>query len=316
MEKIKDLLDRVNIVTLIEKDFELRDYGTYSKGVMHDSLVVDHIKNYFYWNSLELRGNALDWLTIVKGLPVVDAVKQLKEIAGDIPKQKVFEYPTEINIYPKLLDLFYELGKDKREYWYSKGYTDATIDNFKLGYTGKCYVIPIIFNGVLLNFQCKVPATENKPKKIWGWASGLGVLPFNFDVLSGTNSTFIIESPGDAINVSQAGFSAVSQNGGSNNWNNEWNKYLINQREIIICYDNDEAGFLGATRLAKRFEDRARILVWDDRFRPKYGAGDFLKDHQVGQFLAMIANDTYTLKQIESFKKSILERYKDADSNS
>ena len=57
MERLKELLERVDIRTIISKDFELKDYNGYSKAISHDSLVVDHNKNYFYWNSLELRGN-------------------------------------------------------------------------------------------------------------------------------------------------------------------------------------------------------------------------------------------------------------------
>jgi len=309
MEKIKQLLDRVDIRVLIEKDFELRDYGTYSKAVAHDSLVIDHSKNYFYWNSLEIRGNGLDWLTTIKGLPIIDAVKQLKEIAGDIPKQRVFEYPTEINIYPKLLDLFYELGKDHRDYWYNKKYSDNTIDRFKLGFTGKCYTIPVTFNEILLNFQCKVPKIGDKPKKIWAWASGIGVLPFNFDALKDVKSVFITESPGSAISLSQHGFTAVSQTGGATNWNKLWNQYFISATEIIFLYDADKAGFLGANRVARQFEDRARVLVWPEGFKLKYGIDDYINDNGPQEFLRLVLNNSFSLREIEPYKNTIIKYY-------
>ena len=316
MERIKELIDRVDIRTIISNDFELKDYGTYSKGIIHDSLVVDHSKNYFYWNSIEIKGNALDWLTEIKGMTVIEAIKELKSVAGELPKQREFKLPIEINIYPKLLDIFYELGKYHREYWYSKGYDDNTIDRFRLGYTGRCYTIPIIFDDKLINFQCKVPASNESPKRIWSWSTGLGVLPFNFDSLHSSSSCFIIESPGDAINIAQLGFTAISQTGGSNNWNKYWNQFLINQKEIIICYDNDEAGFLGAIRLARQFEDRVKILLWpENQYRLKYGVGDFAKEFPQ-DFLKFIIINSYPLKIIEPFIKLTIEQYKRSEKKS
>ena len=315
MEKVKQLLERVDIRTIISKDFELRDFGSYSKGIIHDSLVVDHNKNYFYWNSLELRGNAFDWLTNVKGMPVVEAIKTLKELAGELPPQREFEYPLEINIWPKLMDIFYELGKTNRSYWYSKKYSDNTIDKFHLGFTSKYYVIPVVFGEKLLNFQCKIPATETSPKKIFGWASGLGVLPFNFDILKDTKSVFITESPGSVISLSQYGFNAVSQTGGASNWLKFWNQYFTHIEEIIIIYDNDKSGLLGSTRLAKQFEDRVKVFVWPDEFRLKYGADDLINDKGKQEFLRLVLNNSHTLKEIEPYKNLILKYYSDREKN-
>lgn len=304
MNDLANLLGRVDLKSIIEKDFDLRYYNGYAKGIVHDSLVVTDA-NVFFWNSLGLRGNALDWLIDVKGMPFREAVNHLYEVAT--PEYKPKELPVEHNIYPKLLDLFFELGKTNRQYWYDKGYLDSTIDTFNLGYTGRAYVIPIIFNGKLYNFQCKIPATETSPKKVWGWASGMGLLPFNFDCIQDNSTIFIIESPGDAINVAQIGLPAISQNGGSNNWSSEFNQYLIKVSEIIICYDADKPGFLGSVRLAKRFKDRAKVLIWPENTPLKYGVGNLLNDRNLSKqaFLDYLANKVYSPDVLSS--KDILE---------
>lgn len=298
MIKLKSLIDRVDLKALIEKDFDLREYNGYSKGITHDSLVVRGSQ--FFWNSIGINGNALDWLTEIKGLPTREAINKLYEAAE--PEYKPKELPVEHNIYPKLLDVFYELGKQHRGYWYDKGYLDSTIDRFRLGYTGKCYVIPILFGEKLYNFQCKIPATDTKPKQIWSWASGMGLLPFNFDCIQNNSTIFIIESPGDAINVSQIGLPAISQNGGSNNWNNEFNQYLINVKEIIICYDADKPGFLGSHRLANKFRDRAKFLIWPKDTKLKYGVGNLIKDRNLSReaFLDFLADKVYSPYQLSN----------------
>jgi len=308
-EKLYSLIRRVDLKSLVEKDFDLRYYKGYAKGIIHDSLVITD-DNLFYWNSLGINGNALDWLIEVKGLPFKEAISKLYEAAN--PEYKPGELPIERNIYPKLLDLFFEFGKNHRHYWYEKGYSDATIDRFKLGYTGRCYVIPILFGGELYNFQCKIPANGQSPKKIWSWASGMGLLPFNFDCIEDNSTIFIIESPGDAINVSQLGLPAVSQNGGSNNWNSEFNKYLIGVREIIICYDADKPGFLGSLRLAEKFKDRAKILMWPDSVDLTYGVGDLLKDRNLSKtsFLDYLSDKVISPNNLSfSDRQSISNRY-------
>lgn len=221
MIKIRELVSSIPIQLIIGKDFELKEYSGYFKGVEHDSLVIDKSKNIFYWNSLSIRGDSLDWLTSVKGLSVEESVSYLFSIAKVSKLERFYDKDSlyfnndPVSVYPKLLDIFFNLGKNHRNYWYSRGYTDETIDLFKLGYTGKCYVIPITYEEKLYNFQCRLPKQDDGKKKIWSWVRGVGALPFNFDILKHTRSVIINESPVDSIMLIQNGFPAVSQTAGS-----------------------------------------------------------------------------------------------------
>lgn len=300
MSKISDLLDRVDIVALINADFDLKDGTNYANGILHDSLVVDKRNKRFYWNSLGLVGNALDWVTHIKGYPLRDAVTYLQSFARqrDYPNKLTQSLDYEPNIYPKLLDTFFELGKTNREYWYRRGYNDKTIDKFKLGFTGRCYVIPIIYKGVLFNFQCRTPE-----KKIWAWTKNIGALPFNFDCLPGIETVIISESPVDAIMLTQNGFNAISQTGGAGTWYKYWNLDLVNLKTIILAYDHDLAGYSGAIKLGQMFKDRAKIFIWPDNYPEKYDSNDFFRDgHTVEEFYSLLMTRTYSYDIIKNYR--------------
>lgn len=270
-ERLKKLVSNANLIEIISQDFDLDDGRNYSKGLIHDSLVVDKRKNRFYWNSLGVSGNALDWLLTVKGLTENEAVKFLEmyQFGGLETHYDVPVGPP--SIYSKLLDVFFELGRNNRDYWYSRGFSDKTIDTFKLGFTGKCYVVPIILEGQLYNFQCRTPE-----KRMWSWSRTTGALPFNFDVLKETRNILITESPVNSIALYQYGYSSISQTGGAGTWKKWWSSYLVNQTELDFIYDNDLAGLTGELRVAKLYKDRSQIFVWPEGTPPKYDPNDWL----------------------------------------
>jgi twinkle protein len=288
----------VDIRDVIAEDFELKDYRGYAKGVVHDSLVVLPNKNMFYWNSIGISGGPVDWLMEIKGLTRAEAYLYLERFVKS--KRQVSEPQKvlpESSIYQKLLDVFFDLGKTKRDYWYSRGYNDDTIDHFKLGYTGKCYVIPVIFDGVLYNFQCRTPE-----KKMWGWTRGMGVLPFNFDVLKSNKNVVITESPVNAIAMYQYGYTAVSQNSGAGSWQKWWNLYFNGVSTIVVAYDHDVAGYHGAQKVAEAFRDRSRILVWPAGTPDTYDLNDLLKDGKPKEDIAnLMINCTYSVEQFKLF---------------
>lgn len=271
MNPLKTLIQKIPIEQVVRRDFNITKSGSrYYRGVEHDSLIIDTERNLFYWNSLGIRGNAFAWLTKIKGMSTVEAIEVLREYAG-IPYQKDFQlllqpcYP-----YRRLVDAFYQLGRKYRDYWYSRGYTDATIDNFKLGYTDKFYVIPIINYGQLTNFQCRTPE-----KLIWSWTKGLGKQPFNFDILKNTSWTIITESPVDAILATQYGFPAISIHPNALAWDEKFTGYLVGLDTIYLIFDNDAAGHSGLRRVGKFFKNKAMVVDWDG-YAYKTDVGDIL----------------------------------------
>lgn len=259
-----------SIEEVVGKDFAFRGRGRYLKAIEHDSLVLDIEKQLFYWNSRGLCGNAFDWLTKIKGMSPTEARKYL----GDFIPLLYTAVPEEGPVYVNdgLVEVFFELGKQYRDYWRNdRGFTDSTIDMFKLGYTGKWHVIPIFVNGKFRNFQCRTP-----DKKVKSWYRGQGPLPFNLDYCKKQEFCFITEGPVDAIACMQMGIPAMSSNAGAEYFNNEWALRLYKVPVVYILFDNDKAGRLGALKIAKILGNKAKIFCFDD-FDEKFDPNDYLK---------------------------------------
>lgn len=288
----------MNIEEIIGQTYELHGRGRFLRAVDHDSLVVDRQRQLFFWNSRGLFGNAYDWLVKVMGYSTQEAkhvVKDSEDLIFSVYNTKTKK--DDICPDSDLVETFYLRGKEHRDYWYDvRGYTEETVDRFRLGYTGKWYTIPIYVDGTFRNFQC----LRYKPKGRKAWYVGLGALPFNFGVLKFTDWVVLTEGPVDAIMLRQNNIPAVSQTGGAGTWNNEWIPYFMGIKEVFVTYDNDEAGNEGAKRVAKGL-GRDRVLIynyWD--FDEEFDTSDFFnkKKGTRDEFLETIKGKAVNVWQI------------------
>lgn len=307
---IRQLANRVPIDKLIGETFRLRGNGRYRKGIEHDSLVVDLEKNMFYWNSIGIRGNALDWLTNIQGLSYRDALGELQRLSG-LPFTNILDKIDEPTpLYPRLLHTFYNLGQYYKEYWYKRGYTDKTIEYFNLGYTGKSYVIPIIVDGKLMNFICRIGGEGNK--RIWNWSTGRPTYPYNVDNHT-SKYVFLTEGPTDVLAMYQIGLPAISRTGGLSSWKKEWNKHIIKFNSVYVLYDNDEAGFIGSGRVVSKFLNRGSVLYWPKGFPDKYDVNRCMLEHgeeKTRRLIteAMLPNAVHA-KEVDRWRGSRTEYY-------
>lgn len=266
---------------LIAKDFTLvgAESARYIRTAEHMSLVFDVEKDIFFWNSRNIVGDALTWLTQVKNMSFAEA----RQLLQDQPRYSttvVYTINTEegkqdVVVYPELVNIFWEkgLGVDQREYWYNRLLTDSTIDRFKLGYNDGWSTIPIFINGTFRNFQCRM----DDPKKMRHWYKGVGPLLFNSDLLTVTDYILITEGMVDAILLSQLGYPAISHNAGSNwMW---WQRYFpVRIKDIVYIADYDKAGIAAARKVANILgRDRVRVVVFENR-HDKFDTIDFFRN--------------------------------------
>jgi len=262
---------------LVNEDFVLVRKGDYFTTEEHDSLIIDPSKGLFFWNSRSLFGGPIDYLMKVRELSYYDAINVLlttPEVSelNDLIKDKRVQKP---NI--ALVQVFHNYGKDYRDYWYIKrGYTDETIDKFKLGFTGKEWVIPLFHEGEFKNFQRRFQYLGRWQVRMF--YEGLGRIPFNFDQLPDPKeNVYITESPVDAMILCQNGHYAISHNAGAAGWDHEWSAKLLYHENVFIVFDNDDAGLYGARRTSKFLQHNAKIAIWPPRFPDKYDITDLYK---------------------------------------
>jgi len=257
---------------IISKDHTLHGSGRYLRSLEHNSLVVDVEKQIWYWNSKGIAGDMFDWLIKVKGYTKAHA----RDIVGKhdplLVLTRGMEKKERVLVNENLVEAFFNLGKFYRDYWYSRGYTDATIDLFKLGYSGDWYTIPIFVDGEFRNFQCR-----SVDKRMKHWYKGVGPLPFNMDYVGDKEFFVLTEGPVDAIICMQNGIPAMSTNTGAGYFEPSWLSKLRSLKEVWIIHDNDDAGRKGAKRIGKIFGTLARCYCFDG-FIEGYDLGDYFLD--------------------------------------
>ena len=273
---------------LIGRDYTVTGNGRYLKTLEHDSLVIDTDSQVFYWNSRELYGDTYIWLTKVKGIPHEQAKKYKRELPSSVFDRHVEDKKDAVVVLPDLVEIFYNIGKNHREYWYDvRGYTEETVDGFRLGYSGTgWHTIPIFVEGAFRNFQCR----REHSRIMRPWYRDMGALPFNFGILNVCSEVYLTEGPVDAIMLRQHGLPAISQTSGAGGvkvYGRNFSSFSSISR-VNIVYDNDKAGNHGSKEVAKLFGEKATIYnLWD--FDAGFDVSDFFNaGNSVDDFVKLV----------------------------
>lgn len=226
------------------------DYGA---GVGGD--VIDFLGYYYY---------GLQYNPETHFTEVVDRIGSLgiKPLPTDTQRTKSTPKPPKRNVVSleQIMDWHERMPAQRRAYWHSRGLLDRTIDEFFLGWDGRRYTIPALYR--LQPFGVKrrqseiddgIPAKYNQ---IAGSRAGL----FNADCLWTATRCIICEGEIDAMLLSQAGYHVVSSTAGAGSWKEGWAELFSHIPEIVILYDNDEAGREGACRVRASLR-RAEIVT-------------------------------------------------------
>jgi hypothetical protein len=277
---------------LMDEDFGLntREGSRWGNTDDHSSMVLDKDKGIFYWNSRGIVGTAITYLIQVRGMTVRDAKKYIEDF-GQLRGLTVVKNNKnqDVVVSPKLVDVFFENGKNNREYFYKRGLNDRIIDSFKLGFYNDFNTVPFYENFNFKNFQLR----RENPKTIYGYYRGIGPLMFNSDILRLVDKIYYTEGPVDAMIMIQNGLPAVSSNC-SGGYLGKWISRFVNIKEINILFDNDEAGNLESKRLAKFLgESRCKIYnFWDfGKFGNGYDPVDYFRDGHTANDLKKLLDD-------------------------
>jgi DNA primase len=265
------------VAKLVDEDFGISGHGRWYRSDDHSSLVVDDERGLFFYNAENISGDAVTYLLKVRGWDFKNAINFAKQFKG---YKATYTYTVEYDksdvvVYPKLVDTFWAEGRENRDYWYNRGLTDETVNRFKLGHHDGWFLIPFFIDSAFRNFQMR---REIPDKRIKSWYKGVGPLLFNSDLLKVADKVIITEGPVDAILLNQNGIPAVSHNGGAENWLYEWFEYFIYAKEIIIVYDNDKPGMIGAKKVAKNLGIYRCKLYNFAGYEDKYDVVDFFRD--------------------------------------
>lgn len=168
-----------------------------------------------------------------------------------------------------------ELPDHIRRYLNGRGIDDATLDRFLIGWSGWRITIPIFDRDGQLTFfkLAKDPAdTSDSPKmlatpgssvELYGWERVRGDAPL----------VVVCEGELDRLVLESRRFPAVTSTGGALTFRPAWAEALRAVPEVYVCFDADEAGRIGAERVA-RLVPHARVVT----LPPEVGEGGDVTD--------------------------------------
>jgi len=135
------------------------------------------------------------------------------------------------------------------------GFTKDTIEKLDLGLVkddlDRPYLgIPVFYNGVLMDSRkYNLYNYNNTPKVQSPKGAQMGfIIPFDLWKVD-KETTYVFEGEKDMMMARELGLNAITLTGGAGAKPNELVINAFKDRDVIICYDNDEAGRNGAEKL-------------------------------------------------------------------
>ena len=152
-----------------------------------------------------------------------------------------------------------------------RGLTREILSSFQIGFEqpAQRYTIPVRdAEGRLVNVRRYKPEAIAS-EKLWN-LTGYGSPPHLFPVqqLTMGDEILVVEGEMDALVCIRHGFHAVSGTGGALRWDGGWGR-LFKGKHVVVCYDNDKEGRLGARKAAANIAPHAASVVVLDPLMPE-----------------------------------------------
>jgi len=154
--------------------------------------------------------------------------------------------------------------------WLSQsGINESTQEMFGLGVgkhfmLGTCIVIPVFDTEGNFSFNKyrKNPTVEDKHPK-YMYDKGGSVSLYGYHRAKGHDTILVTEGEKDCLVAWSNNIPAVTSTGGSLSFQQDWEE-LFAGKEVIFCFDNDEAGGVGMVRALKILPN-AKVMFLPDR---------------------------------------------------
>ncbi len=206
----------------------------------HPSCSINIEKEVFRCLSCDAHGDVINFLAAVTNISRA-AIKKHLEIGTDSPT--ILSLRLIVKWNKALLK-----SKNNLYHLKQKGLNEDTIKKFLIGFDSKRITFPIFDkNGNAINVRKWLPgAVKKKMISIKGHGK------LNLYPLANLSAKEIVITEGEikALLLCQMNFNAITVTGGSKSWIDEWSAFFRDKR-VHIIYDIDNAGKLGAQKIAK-----------------------------------------------------------------
>jgi len=178
----------------------------------------------------------------------------------------------------KILQYAKNLSPEKIDFWSKRKISSQTLDKYKIGWNKGYYIFPYLdIKGNYIGYK----AISEDKKQYWQPA-GIGNPLFNFcdiEKAKKEEKTLIIaEGEKDTLVLKQEGYLAVGVSG-VNGFKEEYKDFFKELKDIVVCFDNDEAGIQGSKKVANILGYKARVVRWAEDDTEKFDINDlYLSD--------------------------------------
>lgn len=211
----------------------------------------------------DVGGDLLDLWAATRSLSIAEAMAEAKQHLGirdEMPQRErpIYKRPARPQCQPP--------ASAVHAWLVGRGLTDETIAAFKVGEMerdGKHFaVLPYLRDGEFVNAKYRDVADKRGMRQekdaepcLFGWHL----------IDPRARTVAITEGEIDCMTLHQVGIPALSVNAGAGNhqWiENDWDR-LERFSEILVCFDNDEAGQKGANEVVKRLGiERCKLVTF------------------------------------------------------
>lgn len=166
----------------------------------------------------------------------------------DIPEKEVLELHAKLLASKPMLSWLEE----------QRGISIETVKRFKLGFDGDRLCIPVYWKGRVVNIR-KHHGRRKAANKVISYKPGYGGLRLFPEESLASPVVLLCEGELDTILACQLGYSALTVTGGSGSWADKFTP-LLKGKEVIVCYDIDEAGKVGAKAICNKILGTAGVV--------------------------------------------------------
>ena len=220
----------------------------------HPSASINTYKDLFHCWVCDVGYNEEQFIARVNGISSADAIKLLSkyQVSDNWEVQKGLLWSD-----PLVLTKTISLGLSKE-----------LIDEMKLGIVKdendrKYLGIPVYYNNVLVDVRrYNIMKYENQPKMKSNEGARVGwLIPYD-KFLSSNEICYLFEGEKDMLMARELGINAYTLTGGAGAVPNEYVINAFKDKDIVICYDNDDAGHKGMESVYKEIKDIVKSIKY------------------------------------------------------
>ena len=200
----------------------------------------------------------------------------------------------------------------------SLGFSKELIEEMKLGLikdeVGKKYLgIPVYYNNILVDVRrYNIMKYDGQPKMMSNEGAKTGwLIPYD-KFLSSDNTCYLFEGEKDMLMAREVGINAYTLTGGAGAVPNEYVINAFKDKDIVVCYDNDNAGQKGMENIYKTLKDIVKdiryVEIGDVVKEDKEDFYDYINKYNGNVFeFYTLDQHHFNLKEIDNIKISTIK---------